>query len=106
MVPPDQRNLGEIFSRFNPSDSPIIGHMNRRVCVRSVLLMLCRHCNTLTAQRGVLYGGALPGEVYHSREDRVYDEVVLVARASISDGIPVDRVLLVVEGECHVDVLS
>ena len=65
---PDRRDQEEICLVFNTRDSPTL---ERRVCVRAVMVTLYHSCPTLTEQRGVLGGVGLGAEVYHPGEDVV-----------------------------------
>ena len=46
-------------------------------------------------------GDAVPPEVFHPVEDEAHGAGIVVSVTTISNGIPKDRVLLVIEGECH-----
>ena len=68
---------------------------------------LCERCSGDVAQflshlditEGGVVGGALHVEVYQPREDTAHSEGVLVGRAYMSNGIPVDVIILVDKGE-------
>ena len=55
----------------------------------------------LESTEGDVGMGALCAEVYHPGEDAAHGAGVSVAGASMDYGIPVDCIILVIEGEVH-----
>ena len=93
---PSWRCLEEIRLGCKPRDSPKLFQVAWRVYTRAALVTLRQDLDRLERAEGGVGGCALGAQVFHSVKYTAHGAVVLVSRASMSNGLPTERVLLVV----------